>query len=275
MNRIPEIFDHPTVDLERIESISRIPEPRSRYIIAITPRSGSSYLCDAMTRTRRFGNPSEVLNQQFIEEIMKKVPGRNADEYLRNLMRARKSANGVAGLKASWFQFRNFHQALDDDGYLFDFRYIYLTRRDLAAQAVSLYKATETDIFHTNVKPSESAMERLQALEYDYEKIEEWYEHILRQERGWWYFFYRNRIVPLHITYEEIDEDLMAVLRRIATFVDVDPGNVVLPEGPSAFQKVRDYRNIEWAFRFSMERAGRREGFRSEDTLSPHLSPTQ
>ena len=86
---------------------------------------------------------------------------------------------------------------MDDHSYLSGFKYIYLTRRDLAAQAISLYKATETSVFHTNVQHSEEAISKLRSLQYDYEKIKEWYVHIDRQEKGWQAYFFNNRIVPL------------------------------------------------------------------------------
>lgn len=106
MNDIQKLFSSSTVDDDRIKHIDSLPEPRSRFLIAITPRSGSSYLCDVMTKIKLFGVPGEMINQQFIPEIIKKIPGRTAEEYIRNVIRCRKTKNGISGLKASWFQFR-------------------------------------------------------------------------------------------------------------------------------------------------------------------------
>jgi LPS sulfotransferase NodH len=97
-----------------------LPEPRSRFIIAITPRSGSSYLCDLMTKVKLLGSPGEVINQKFIPKILKRIPGRNPDEFLKNILRFRKTKNGVSGLKASWFQFRNFKNAMIDEHFYRD-----------------------------------------------------------------------------------------------------------------------------------------------------------
>ena len=253
MNDIQKLFSSSTVDDDRIKHIDSLPEPRSRFLIAITPRSGSSYLCDVMTKIKLFGVPGEMINQQFIPEIIKKIPGRTAEEYIRNVIRCRKTKNGISGLKASWFQFRGFTETMDDHSYMSGFKYIYLTRRDLSAQAISLYKATETSVFHTNVQHSEEAITKLQSLQYDYEKIKEWYVHIDRQEKGWQEYFFKNRIFPLCITYEEIDDDVFGVIKRIATFVGVEPNNVRMPEESSVFERIRDQRNVEWAHRFSLE----------------------
>ena len=78
MNKIPQIFDDPVVDLKRLGQIAALPEPRSRFIIAITPRSGSSYLCDLMTKVKLFGIPGEVINQKFIPKILKRIPGQKS-----------------------------------------------------------------------------------------------------------------------------------------------------------------------------------------------------
>jgi LPS sulfotransferase NodH len=252
MNYIKDIFRDATINHDRLNQIEDMLDPQCRFLIAITPRSGSSYLCDLMTKLKIFGIPGEVLNQEFIPKIIKNFPGRNPEEYIRNVMRARKTKNNVAGLKASWFQFRNFRDSMTDSSFLAGFKYIYLTRSDLAAQAVSLYKATETSVFHTNIQHSEQAITKLESLGYDYEKIEEWYNHIDRQEKGWQNYFLENHISPLIITYEDIDNDILEVLTRIASYLEVDIKNIKMPEEASVFKKIRDQRNIEWAQRFSL-----------------------
>jgi trehalose 2-sulfotransferase len=253
MNSIKQIFSNPAIDQGLLAELDALQEPRSRFVIAFTPRSGSSYLCDVMKRIRRFGKPDEVLNQQFIPNILKKIPGRTPEEYLRNVIRHRKTPNGVSGLKTSWFQFDNFIKELENRSYLCGFRYIYLTRRNRELQAVSLYKATSTTVFHTNVHHDEEAIHMLRSIEYNYAKISEWYKHIDQQEKGWQSYFFENRVFPLCINYEEIEEDILSVLKRIAAFVKVNPNHVKMPDVPSVFKKISDQRNIEWAHRFVLE----------------------
>lgn len=226
MNKIPGIFNNVVVDLNRLQEIEAMPEPRIRYIVAITPRSGSSYLCDTMIGTKLFGRPGEALDQSSVCGNLKRIPGRTPDEYIRNAIRVRKTANKISGLKASWFQFKNFMEAMHDHTYLNGFKYIFLTRRDLTAQAVSLYKATSSNVFHTNIQHSEDALAKLDALDYDYEAIKGWFDHIVTQEKGWQDYFYNKRIFPLCISYEDIEEDIVRVLKRIATYIAVNPENV-------------------------------------------------
>lgn len=255
MNPISALFNNPNLNLDRLQAIEAIEEPRSRYIIAITPRSGSTYLCDMMNRTKRLGKPHEALDFPYIKNHFDTVPGCTPEEYIRNLIRVRKTINNVSGLKASWFQFQNFKEAMTDQSYLKGFKYIYLTRRNLAAQAVSLYKATESSVFHTNKQHSEEAIKQLNELEYDYGKIKNWYDHIVAQEKGWQDYFHKQRIFPLCISYEDIEDDIFTVLQRIAVYVAVNPENIVMPE-LTLFKKVSDERNVEWSLRFTLEQNG-------------------
>lgn len=260
MSNVACFYGDMECSVERLTQLDCQIEPRRRYLVAMTPRSGSSYLCHVMEKTKRLGVPGEYLNKDFIPEILKTIPGRTSSEYFRNVEKEKKSQNGVYGLKASWFQFESFYRSLNDVSCLAKYRYIYLTRRNLAAQAVSLYKATETNIFHTNIKHDEGNRRALDKLEYDFVKINQWYEHIVMQERGWRNYFLEHKISPCYVTYEEIDEDIGSVVKRIAQFVGVNPDKVSLPAAPSIFTKVSDARNLDWACRFMLERERRSDG---------------
>jgi len=257
MNKIQQIFASATMQPERLSELEALPDPRSRYIVAMTPRSGSSYLCDVMAKTKRFGRPGEMLNPQHLPKILPRIPGRTPAQYFRNVLRVNRSINGLSGVKASWFQFALFQEELLGEGALEGVRFIYLTRRNLPAQAVSLYKATESNVFHTNISHSEEELGKLQMLQYDYGKIDSWYKHIAQQETGWEQFFYEQRIRPLCITYEQAESDLLFTLKRIARHVAVPPENIHLPAKESTFRRVSDDRNMEWTHRYVAEKARR------------------
>ncbi|MFZ2724736.1 MAG: Stf0 family sulfotransferase [Methylococcaceae bacterium] len=256
MNNIQKLFNASTVDLARLKEIEAIKDPRSRYVLAITPRSGSSYLCDVMRHTKRLGIPQEVIDVGGIKLRLATMSGRTPEEYLRNVLRVQQSENGVSGTKASWFQWQQFQNSVSDKSIFKGLHYIYLTRRDLAEQAVSLYKATETTVFHTAKQHDESVMNKLKQLEYDYSKIKYWYEHITAQERGWQQYFYQHNIFPLCIYYEDLEADLLSVLKRIAIYVGVQPNNVFLPKKESVYHKIGDDRNAQWARQFALEQSG-------------------
>jgi LPS sulfotransferase NodH len=209
-----------------------------------------------MASTQVLGRPDEFLAAEFIPKILEVVPARNPDEYLRNVLKHSQTSNGVAGVKSSWFQFVNFCNDLNDISVLREFRYVYLFRRNIDEQAVSLYKATETNVFHTNIAHSEKALQRLRSLKYRFDKINFWYQHIAAQERGWKEFFISSKITPLTITYEDISDDVTSVVKRIAVFLEVDISATWSYQGNSVFKKLGDRKNLEWAYRFGLERHG-------------------
>lgn len=75
MNKIAEIFYNPTIDIKRLNALQAQADPASRYVIAMTPRSGSTYLCDLMSSISRFGQPNELLNQDGLAKHIKDAPG--------------------------------------------------------------------------------------------------------------------------------------------------------------------------------------------------------
>lgn len=240
------------IDYVRREELDKKRDPKTCFMIAFTPRSGSSYLCDLLASARCFGRPDEYLNSIFMPEILQKIPATTPQEYLRNVFRATGTPNGVAGLKASWFQFENFSTLIQAQASLANLRFIYLTRRDTAAQAVSLYLATESNVFHTNVSHEQSELSRLDEVTYSFAGVKKWHQHILTQERGWREYFLTNKIIPIYITYEELVADTADVLRRIADYLDVSLEGVQL-SNKSIFKKLGDRRNGEWAARFKSE----------------------
>lgn len=252
MTAIKKIFANQEINEKRLKQVEALVDPITKYIIAITPRSGSSHLCDVLKNTQALGRPGELLPKEFIPNILKRAPARTPDDYLQNVLKVLQSDNGVSGLKASWFQFNTFCQDLENPSILRQFKYIYLTRKDTAAQAVSLYAATESSVFHTNKSHADEAIEKLEKLQYDFEKIAFWHHHISVQEEGWMRFFATD-ILPLHISYEEIDNDVASVGKQIAAYLGVKDARIDAMKNDSIFNKIGDSRNTEWTQRYLSE----------------------
>lgn len=241
-------------DPEKRRQLLDKPAPALKYIIAFTPRSGSSYLCDVMKRNKVFGRPDEYLSLNFAPDLLRHAPGKTGEDYLDLILRHTTQC-GAAGLKASWFHFRDFLPHLSPERRFDDFKFIYLTRRSLADQAVSLYRATETNVFHTNIQHGEGKLDALKKLRYDYEKIDQWYDHIERQENGWQHFFAKHNIFPLTLTYEDIEKDVGKAAKRAASFLQLPHLDRLKQVGTeSVFQKLGERRSVKWACKFLLER---------------------
>lgn len=253
MNSIAQILA--TVPPEAIVH-SDVPAPSRRYMIAFTPRSGSSYLCERLERTQAVGIPREILNKDLMPLVVEQVPARTPAEYLERVLSARASGD-VSGFKTSWYQLAEFSGELPDGfDHWDDYRCVYLVRGDLAAQAVSLYRAIGSNVFHTNIPVDDAARRRLDDLPYHYDDIAHWYRHLLEQELAWETWFRERSIVPLRVTYEAVHEDVEAVTRAILSFLGVRGNDEGLRE-PSVFRKLGGSVSADWADRFATEHAAR------------------
>jgi LPS sulfotransferase NodH len=249
-------------DEAKRSTLQALPHPPVRYIIAFTPRAGSSYLCDVLKNMGRFGSPGEWMSADFVPKIRQaRVPSISADDYLDLALKTFRSGNGVSGFKASWFQFQDFAQAMQAPQALAQCRFIHLTRRDLAAQAVSLYRAVHTGVFHTNIEHAPEKIAALARLPYDFAAIDEWRRHIEVQEQGWREYFSQHSIFPLSLSYEDVQADIRALVRRIACYLG-RPRAAEAEFAPSIFQKISQRQSVEWACRYRLEQDAQERALR-------------
>jgi len=254
METIKNIFESSLINQDLLRKIEGFLDPKIKYMIAITPRSGSSYLSDVIESTKMLGNPGEFFPVEFIKNIIKNAPAKNPDDYLTNVLKLTQTSNSVAGVKTSWYQFQNFFNEVDDKSVFNKFKYIYLVRQDVTAQAISLYKATQSSLFHTNIDHSEEIKAKNESLDYDYRKIKKWFDHIKSQEEGWQNFFVVNNIHPLYITYEEIDDNVALVVNKIATYLSISSPFLHGKEVPtSVFRKIGNSNNLDWAKKYFLD----------------------
>jgi len=132
--------------------------PHTSYLILATPRSGSYLLCEALINTRLAGYPTEYFGPIQTRAFLKHLETANYAEYLDWIIKKGTTPNGVFGGKLIW----QFHEDLTDHlreitGYeklsmrevlsaaFPNLRYIWTTRRDKVRQAISYWKALQTD----------------------------------------------------------------------------------------------------------------------------------
>jgi LPS sulfotransferase NodH len=184
-------------------------QPFCRQFIAITPRSGSTWWCDLLSRAG-LGKPAEYLNEAGLwRKTYPLCPQLSAWDELHSGMAA--SSGEVAyDLKASWFQFQplldgKLGTSVATDG--FDRTvWSYLSRQNLPAQALSLYLMRRLGSAHTRkghapLTFSESWFEPADA---NLDAIMCWVLHVAQQEYGWETFFAQHNIEPWRRTYEQI-----------------------------------------------------------------------
>jgi trehalose 2-sulfotransferase len=175
----------------------------------LIPRSGSTWLTELATNTGALGVPHEWFNDNWIytdEPVLGCLPSRlrgiaEVNEYVDAIV---DEGQGIAGLQLSVFQAAMLQEMIDSP---FDPRWLkacfYLRRRDLAAQAVSLYRSVVSGRFHS-YQSTQQHIQAFKAVEYDHDNIIKWLHFIIDCEQQFSQLFRSCRIRPISLFYEDL-----------------------------------------------------------------------
>lgn len=234
---VSHAFDCPTQDGSTIANV----------IVCTAPRSGSMLLSDLLRQTELFGVPMEYLNEDYLcqwstrnESSMSKE---SLKDYLSNVIRHRTTSNGVFGIKLHYHQMiRTWNQEklsiLDYFGREKTL-WIHLSRRDRAAQAVSLFRATRTNHWlSTDSEQQKQAPEVPSSAtsdgawgNYSYRDILTLHQFLERETRGWSNFFRARSIEPIVIFYEDlIGSGMSKVVKDILALARTRFGELAFPD---------------------------------------------
>jgi LPS sulfotransferase NodH len=228
--------------------------PYCRQFIAITPRSGSTWWCDLLARTDA-GRPAEFLNEGGIWRKTCFSDGELSswDELHEGISRSAK--NPAYDLKASWFQFApllspQLERTLGTLGFPRT-TWSYLTRRDLAAQAASLYLMKRTGSSHQRRGQPHPEFDNrwFDDSRANIGAIMCWLLHVAQQEYGWETFFAIHHIKPWRCAYEDISAKPIRFVRqyiRHANLGDTSSGTTI--PIPRARRAVRSTRLLKFEY---------------------------
>ena len=138
-------------------------ESRRHYLVAATPRTGSSLLCEGLSATRIAGYPAEVFAPDFRGQwyerwgLVRDVP---FSVYMAASLEFGTTPNGVYGMKIQWMHVPVLAAdiALSGDcGAALDSlfpnaTFINTVRRDRRAQALSWFRAWRTNEWFRTVR---------------------------------------------------------------------------------------------------------------------------
>ena len=234
---------------------------RQSYIIASTPRSGSTFLSSVLWQTGVLGAPTEYWNCRKREapkpigsRMMQRLEAASRSDYLKKLLACRTTKNGIFGVKVQFDDFeemlRQFPEVLDR---LSPVNYIYIERADKVAQAVSMAKAMQTGIWASAGGRPRSVSPAV----YNKEMIARCLKKLEEQRFGWLRWFEANKIEPLPVSYETLAADPAATVRKIVTFLGAE--NDRPQEVPIRMTEPQsDGTNKDWVTRFGrdMENVG-------------------
>jgi len=131
--------------------------------------------------------------------------------------------------------------------------FIHLSRADKLAQAVSCVKAQQSGLWHVAADGSE--FERLAPHKepaYDAAQIGRWIETMTAYDAGWTAWFEREDIQPLNISYDDLAQSPVDILRRVLEALGLD-GNAADGVKPGV-RKMADAASREWMMRYRARR---------------------
>lgn len=206
------------------------------YVIASSPRTGSTLLTDALKRTDVAGVPEEYwTHRNYWNQCLGIDYSIN---YLDQIAARTFTSNGLVGVKLFSFQIDEFTRDLSASG-VADVRYVRLRRRDTVAQGVSYYRAA--------VGGSWRCDEPGRPVEFDLDEIARHVESARGFDRAWDEFF-RNREVPLAVDYEELRDDYERTVTRVLSWLgivaDVPPPSLERQADEASEEWVREYRRL-------------------------------
>jgi LPS sulfotransferase NodH len=238
------------------------PELASYYLICATPRTGSSLLCRLLDSTGVAGHPESWFRRQdkrgFAVRWGITDPPDGAfghADYFRAAAAAGSTANGVFAARIMWGTMdevtghlaplypahRGSRAALLSAAFG-RARFVYLRRGDMVAQAVSLLRAEQTDVWF------ETAGERQEPTGqpgFDLTQVRERVRLIEDHNTAWEQWFAAEGIHPYPVLYEELDADPVRTASGVLDFLKLD-----LPAGREItvrHRRLADELNAQWA----------------------------
>jgi LPS sulfotransferase NodH len=261
---------------------SMLARPQRAYLVCATPRSGSTLLCEALEGTGVAGRPCEpfealaatgrarqpreyfdgVTDPTILELLPERAPGApitpaRARERLAAALRDGTTPNGVFGAKMMWSYLRDFLDGLREAVppgsteperlaiLLGDPGYVQVVRRDKIGQAVSLWRAVQTQAWRDeggDGAPPEAV--------YHGGAIAHLAAALAEQEDAWTAWFARHGIEPAVVVYEELADAVEPTVRALLDRLGLDPGDAWHFE-PPRLRRQADDRSQRWAERFA------------------------
>jgi LPS sulfotransferase NodH len=263
----------------RVEGIS--------YLVCATQRSGSTLLCELLRATDVAGVPDEYFERlretglarqprqyfegpsvrDVAERLTPTVPGHpeqpgEFESWFRYVLQRGITLNGVFGAKMMWNYLDDFKLRMAELPGLGDLSFnerldavfprlkiIFMRRRDKVAQAVSLWKAIQTQQWRTESESGSAQVESDEApgVEYDYRAIEYLLNELHRWDALWEEWFHATGREPIRVFYDEFTVSRAATIGRVLDALGVDPP---APEGKKPMRRQADDRSKDWVARF-------------------------
>jgi hypothetical protein len=232
------------------------------YLICSTMRSGSTLLTDGLIETGVAGRPLEFFDKQHHGQWINVLQSTSDADFFAKVLKYGTSGNGVFGAKVHWVQIKNMAKIIDrpdaflPDGthdYLKDvfpnLHYIHLYREDTVRQAVSLFKAINTQKWWDREGEPLSGTYELSPDAFNFAEIDALVHEMANREQKWWRYFKQRSIEPFTIKYEHFEDNYESTILQVLDYLKLEP-----PAGfklsPPKLKKQADLLSEEWVRKY-------------------------
>lgn len=234
---------------EQYDFSFRTEDPSVQYMLATIPRSGSTYFALELWKTGVLGAPMEYANTPYISMLKERLHSDlDIVSYWREVQKRRTSPNGVFGYKMF---IKNY---LDYDGPNLELstklapdKVVFLTRKDITSQAVSLSRAVQSKAWFHGV-------DLAQTPRYCFDDIQKLVEQIEHETATWERIFEITSADVLRVAYEDLIEDRESVIKRVCQFVGSELDDSSALDIP-CIKIQRTPESAEWVKKYEVDRA--------------------
>ncbi len=221
---------------------AKIGTARPTLMMAMTARTGSTHLCSGLASVLPIGDPTEIFNGRDNLVFEKQNLGiETYGDYLKGFFA---QSTGEILFKTNWLDFQYFEKHLH--AMFPNLKIIYLNRFDVEAQAVSVFKAIVTNVWHMTGGADDVSKVSVTETrdQFDLPKICDLIAVLEREKAAWERFFFENDLQPTRVHYEHFQSDLAKVVDQVARHMGFNDVNSALVK--SRYRQVSDDLNQEW-----------------------------
>lgn len=211
---------------------------RPVVMIAMTPRTGSTHLCSALHAAGLTAEPTEIFNPRG--PAADEAARRSAITFAAYVAAFASVPDRVFIFKTSWQDFSPF---ADTARHIFpDLQVVYLDRWNIAAQAVSDFRAKASNLWHRRV--GQPLLATVPTPDFDLERIMQLLWALQAEKCAWEAWFEAQCIAPIRLRYEDFENDVNVALATLAKGLSV-PLRTDLPPGVG-LEKLADATSRDW-----------------------------
>jgi len=249
-----DIFRNPGADAAALRRLLRRPPPHTVFAVHFTPRSGSSWLTEVLSRSQALGAPGEIFNPAFVPQIARKLNATSREEYVHAIQR-RRARGGVFGFEATGHDVKAVFGSYDTfQTYFGQATDFWLLREDIVLQAVSLFKMAAVRVSHSTQVTAGALDEADSRFAYDSRQIERWITHLMVAERRTEAYFADWKRRPWRLSYERITAaGADAVEAWFADRLGVTLPAAAPEAAETGHRQLRTDKNTEFAERYRAE----------------------